>query len=510
MKSKHAAIKIMGGAGLLTLTALVSKILGAVYRIPLTRAVGAHGMGIYMAVFPSYALIVTLTGGGLTSAVSKITASSEDKTQCALFAKAALIFSVPVTLAAAVSSKFIAAASGAPEAAVALMILLSSVPVSSVCAVLRGYFQGLSDMKPSAIGQLTEQAVKLVSGLTLAFLLVKHSVTAAVAGCSAGVALGEAAALLYYLCVYGKHPSESAERDKKGVSEKSSVQTDEQTAEFIIGDTLTEISAEIAPSESEAATLGTAGGDCACGGAEIAGQTALNALRKLKSAAAMLFKASLPITLAIAVLPLCQVADSFTVVNLLVKSGAQSAAAKAAYGTVTGPVNSLINLPAVFTVGICGFLLPKISRLVSRGESISKPAVRCVVCAAVTGAVFFAALFFGARLALKILYGSGLGVSENECVRLLEIASVSVPFAAVMQTAGAVLQGGGKAYVAALNLLVAAAVKESLNFLLLPHIGIYGFVIAGVAFFAVACALDLAAMIILIKKQENLCKKTSD
>ncbi len=498
---------LFGGAWLITAAALISKLLGAFYRIPLTRALGAHGMGLYQSVFPSYALIVTLTGGGLTSAVSKMTAENDNIGDCGIFIFASLVLSVPVTVAALCMSRLIASVSGAPEAASALAVLLLCVPLSSVCAVLRGYFQGCARMAPSAVGQLVEQSVKLAAGLTLSFVLVRYSVAAAVTGCAAGVAVAEAAAMLYYLYVGKK-------RSGKG---SAAVVPTEKTMpdEALSGlEMLSETSAELAPPalsqtvpdlqtpsslNAVSVTGVSASADAAAENAVRPGRKVGSALTRIRAAVVRLVKASIPITLGLAVLPLCQVADSFAVVNLLVGAGADKEAATALYGVVTGPVNSLINLPAVFTVGLCSMLLPRVSKLIRRGERLGGTVRKATFFSAAAGSAFCAALCLGAPAALKILYGKSLGAPAGFVTALLRVSAVSVPFIAVMQTASAVLQGGGKAYVAAAGLLVAAVVKETLNLILLPRVGIYGFVVSTVVFYSLACLFDCVSLWIFVR-----------
>ena len=60
------------GATLLMLFGFVSKIIGAIYRIPLTHIVGSEGMGIYQMVFPLYTLMLTIASSGLPSSISKL------------------------------------------------------------------------------------------------------------------------------------------------------------------------------------------------------------------------------------------------------------------------------------------------------------------------------------------------------------------------------------------------------------------------------------------------------
>ena len=67
------------GAFILTLTNLITGILSFVYRIFLTRSIGAEGIGIYQLVLPLYYLFITLVSGGLVTSISKLVAENRVK-----------------------------------------------------------------------------------------------------------------------------------------------------------------------------------------------------------------------------------------------------------------------------------------------------------------------------------------------------------------------------------------------------------------------------------------------
>ena len=62
------------GAGMLAVCSVLAKLLGAMYRIPLTNILGGEGMGLYQMVFPLYTLLLTVSGGGLPVAISRLIA----------------------------------------------------------------------------------------------------------------------------------------------------------------------------------------------------------------------------------------------------------------------------------------------------------------------------------------------------------------------------------------------------------------------------------------------------
>ena len=62
--------RFLKGATLLAGATIVSKLIGALYRIPLTNILGAEGIGLYQLIFPLYALVLTLSSGAVPNAVA--------------------------------------------------------------------------------------------------------------------------------------------------------------------------------------------------------------------------------------------------------------------------------------------------------------------------------------------------------------------------------------------------------------------------------------------------------
>ena len=65
---------LMSGASVLATGSVIAKVIGALYRIPLTNVLGAEGMGMYQLVFPVFALFMVLSSAGVPTALSRIVA----------------------------------------------------------------------------------------------------------------------------------------------------------------------------------------------------------------------------------------------------------------------------------------------------------------------------------------------------------------------------------------------------------------------------------------------------
>ena len=78
---KYAKVEsggILKGAFIISLGALVAKILGAIYRVPLTNILKSEGLGVYQTVFPVYSILLVFSSSGVPSALAKLVSSGDD------------------------------------------------------------------------------------------------------------------------------------------------------------------------------------------------------------------------------------------------------------------------------------------------------------------------------------------------------------------------------------------------------------------------------------------------
>ncbi|MGZ4135641.1 MAG: oligosaccharide flippase family protein, partial [Tumebacillaceae bacterium] len=71
--SKQSFLK---GAAILVAASLITRVLGFVYKIFLSRMIGAEGIGLFSTVFPILSLVLTLTTAGLPTAIAKLVAEA--------------------------------------------------------------------------------------------------------------------------------------------------------------------------------------------------------------------------------------------------------------------------------------------------------------------------------------------------------------------------------------------------------------------------------------------------
>ena len=167
-KKREGAFLVQGA--ILASAGIITKIIGVIYRIPLINIMGDQGQAYYGIAFEIYAIALLLTSYSLPLAVSKLVsarvAKGERRNAFRVF-KAALIFAITAGTAIGLivffGSDFIAGKIMAMEPSkYALRVLAPCLLVVAVMGVIRGYFQGLGTMLPTAISQILEQIVNAV------------------------------------------------------------------------------------------------------------------------------------------------------------------------------------------------------------------------------------------------------------------------------------------------------------------------------------------------------------
>lgn len=203
---------------ILAFAMVATKVIGVIYRIPLTNILGDAGNGFYGYAFEVYAMTLILSSLSLPTAVSKLVSARLAKRQrrnafrvflCAL--AFSIVVGIIVTLsiflgAGAISTYFMES----PLSVYALRVLAAGLFIVAILGVLRGYFQGLGTMMPTAVSQIIEQIVNAVISIAGAGIFFSIGEKAAVkegnellgpaygaAGGTLGTVAGAFAALLF-------------------------------------------------------------------------------------------------------------------------------------------------------------------------------------------------------------------------------------------------------------------------------------------------------------------------
>lgn len=203
-KKEYKTKSLLQGGIILSIGGLITKILGAIYRIPLTAVLGTEGIGVYQTAFPVYCILLTFSSTGVPSAIAKLVASGYGERS--VLKKSLSVF-IPIgILGTVLMSAFaypIAKLQGNSSAFFAYLTLSPSVLIVSVISCLRGYFQGKLKVVPTALSQIIEQGVKLIVGLSLCLLITGSPALKGGLACLA-VSVSEICALIYLYLLYKK------------------------------------------------------------------------------------------------------------------------------------------------------------------------------------------------------------------------------------------------------------------------------------------------------------------
>lgn len=230
---------------ILASASIIVRMIGLLYRIPLGRIIGDVGNSYYSCAFEVYSLILLISSYSLPLAVSKIVSArigTGDKANISRILKGALGFGMFVGVIGALTAYFGAdfltgTLLHTPEGAICLRVLAPCILIMGVLGVLRGYFQGLGTMIPTAVSQIIEQVVNAVVAVAAAWFLfgygrkidaVLGTDTAAPAygasGSTLGTTLGAMSALLFIsflLMVYLKKEDKKTYKETQKESYRS-------------------------------------------------------------------------------------------------------------------------------------------------------------------------------------------------------------------------------------------------------------------------------------------------
>jgi len=441
-KSLIKSTLILGAAG------VIVKIVGALYRIVLAEFISLEGMSYYQQAFPVYSALLIISTVGLPIAISKLVServtTGDYRGAYAVF-KTSRMFLILVGVITSVAMFCLAGPitqlQALPGGQYSLMALAPALFFVSVMCAYRGYFQGLQNMKPTALSQIIEQFVKVAAGLALAYLLLKWTgrMEFGAMGALLGITISEAVALLYTMGAYGKQKRQMTEDMMLAYKSKLSWP-------------------EIKPLLGKVLVL------------------------------------ALPVTVAGLVMPMVAFVDSVIIPRSLLALGYESTAIRSMYGTLSGGVLTIINLAAIVSQALQMSVVPAISEALKLGDGdrVKANVLHGIKFAFLEGIPVTVAFFVFASPIFSFLYPSSTPAQHELATGLLmTMCSVAV-FLPFMQTMTGVLQGIGKQNLPPIALAVGAGVKIGLSLFLMsiPQINIYGAVIGTVMCYIIAAVMN--------------------
>ena len=232
--------------GILAAASILVRVIGLLYRVPVTRILGPVGNSYYSAAYEVYSMVLLISSFSLPLAVSKLVSARMAKGQVRAAYKifqCTLVFAlVSGGLGALLvyfgADFFSSVVVSTPESKLALQVLAPTILVVALMGCIRGYFQGLGSMLPTAISQIIEQIVNATVSIGAAWALFQYgskvdalltTETAAYAYGAAGSTLGTGmgamaglAFLLFLMFVYSRVMKRRRILDRHGKVESTS------------------------------------------------------------------------------------------------------------------------------------------------------------------------------------------------------------------------------------------------------------------------------------------------
>lgn len=175
---KRRGSEFLVQGSILAIASIASRIIGLLYRIPMTAIIGNKGNDFYGSAFEVYNIMLIISSYSLPTAVSKFIsgyrAVGDYKTVKRIY-KVALALSLTSGIIAALivfcGASTITRMLKSPLSVYALLVLAPALIILSVMGVLRGLFQGMGTMIPTAFSQIIEQIVNAIVSVTFAYIL---------------------------------------------------------------------------------------------------------------------------------------------------------------------------------------------------------------------------------------------------------------------------------------------------------------------------------------------------
>lgn len=441
-------------AVILTVASFAVKIIGVLYKIPLTNILG-DSIGVFTAAYSIYAMLFMLSTSGLPVAVSKLVSASNEKGRGLeakrIYKLAMLVFGLigfVFALLLIIFAPNIAAATNHAESALAMRVIAPALFFICICATVRGYFQGLHNMYPTGISQFIEAFFKMTVGL--AATIYARSLGASVevmAACAiSGVSVGTLFATIYVL-IYRRF-------SKKSVPNQTDMTVESN--------------------------------------------------RKILK---LIVLVALPVTLTAAALYFSQFLDTIVIVKCLTNAGEDLRNANVLFSAYTGlsvPIYDL--LPATLVFPIATSILPAVSGALAinkqnRASKLTAQAIRISGIIAVPCGVF---LLVGGRSCISLIYGADnwsevLNMANGSQITPLTAATVclailafAVFFISVVSTCNSLLNAYGKAHLPFISVctgIVVLTVSEVA--LLYSPAGIYAAPLSSLICYTVVMLMDI-------------------
>ncbi|HYK71552.1 MAG TPA: polysaccharide biosynthesis protein [Pseudoneobacillus sp.] len=435
MKPTRGSSEWFKGAFILTIGALITKILSAVYRVPFQNIVGDIGFYIYQQVYPFFGIALVLSTYGFPVIISKHFSELRAKDQAEKAMRFLLLsfivlsaFGVLSFLLLYYGSTWLALQMDDPNLSILFRVISVVFLIFPIISIIRGYFQGMGNMIPTAISQVGEQLFRVVTILTLAIVLIKKDYSLYIVG--GGAAFGSITGGLVAIFI-------------------------------LVLFFLKEIK------KFDWSTIWT-------------NQLFLDLGRVVKT----LFLHGFAVCISSMIFIFMQIGDSLNMLSLLVEKGIGLEAAKELKGTYDRG-QPLIQLGTIVATSMSLSLVPLISsERIKANKSVLRDKIRFALQTSfVIGAGASVGLLAIIQSTNEMLYENQKGSS------ILALLTLVILISSLTLTVVSILQGLEVLFFPAWIILLSFALKYGLNVSLIPRLGAYGAALATIISLAIGFSL---------------------
>ncbi len=439
-----SGVLLLGSANILV------KVIGLLFKIPMSYFLGDEGMGYFNSAYQIYTWLYMLSTAGLPVAVSILISEARaqgnahrvrhvERITWTAFVILGLLGTAIMLFGAMPLARLI----GSPDACYCITAIAPTMFFICLSSALRGYFQGFQQMGPPAVSQVLEALGKLLIGVLLAAYAIGRGYTLPiVAACAAlGLAVGEGAGFLYLLVARRRY-------EKKG---KLFMLT--KGSEGLV-----------LPSENDLLSR--------------------------------LLKIALPITASASVMSLTGLIDLVLVQRRLQSIGYTVMAATAFYGNYTTLVVPMFNLPPALIYPITTALVPLLSATIATGnrEGVGRLVQSVMRVASIIALPCALGMSLFSRPILRLFFPADM---VEGAAPLLSILALAVFFLSLLSVTNAILQANGMATRPMIAMLAGGAAKIASSYILIgiPEVGTAGVPLGTLLCYFVAVCVNLFAII---------------
>ena len=427
---------LVTGTLLLTGAGLITRLAGFFYKIFLSRAIGAEGIGIYQMIFPISGVCYALTTSGAEIAISRFV-SRENGAGRRRSAGQVLILGLGLALGLSVPTALLLYTQ-APVLALRLLreartvrllqIMALSLPFGACHSCISAYYYGCKRPGIPAAAQLLEQFSRVGAVLLIWRVACAQGRSLTPLTAVAGLTLGEVASMLF--CVF----SVSGEYGKRP--------------------------------------------------AAVPGSPSLFSLGR------QMFFLALPVTGNRLCMNLLASAESILLPLCLQQYGLSAGQALSVYGTLSGMALSFILFPSVLTGALSVMLLPSVSEAQAAGEdALLRRTIRKTISFCLPLGIFFTVFF----LLTGRFLGSFFFRSDLAGGFILTLAWIC-PFLYLNHTLHSILNGLGRTGTGFFNNLTGILIRIFFVLAFVPKVGIEGYLWGLLASQLAVCGMNLTAI----------------